>query len=186
MSKRGPYFKYFFDDSDIPKQTLHDYNNKRNKRKSDDTDTYLVNEDKILDISNENSENINSSPNFYESDEHPTQAKNEDENENENIIDVSDLLNENEDFNEVDLSAALLSMFFSCKLTQSAFVTVLQFSKILSKANIPKDFDGCAKILLKEYGNRIDFQKIWYCTFCNQKVNLSHHKQRACNICLKK
>ena len=98
------------------------------------------------------------------------------------------IFNQSEDdaYNEVDLSAALLSMFFSSKLTQSAFVVVLEFTKLFSKVNVPKDFNACAKILHKEYDNSIEYTKVWYCSFCDIKVGLKYNKQRGCDICMKK
>ena len=90
----------------------------------------------------------------------------------------------NSTYNQVDLCAALLALFFSSILTQSAFSIVLELTTIITDLEIPKDFDSCANLFLKSVNiKKIDYSKKWFCDNCNTETILIHQKQRMCQVC---
>jgi hypothetical protein len=174
------YFKYLFSsDETIPKRMLNKW--KKCKIK---TETSNYEEDQINGEDNQ----IN-----YEDDQITNSSTDNDDKfelENGSTNDLNDsiknLLND-KDFSKIDLYGALLSLFFSSKLSQSAFSLVLNFVELISEMDAPKDFDDCGNTFLKLLSEqKIAYSKKWFCKSCNLEVSLKTPKQRMCYICCKR
>lgn len=106
----------------------------------------------------------------------------------ENINGYNDLINSldftSDDLNEYDIHAALLAMFYSCKMRQSAFKTVLNLMRILSPYKLPASFDTCSTIFNNYFGRELSFNKTWLCKTCNVRVSeVSNRFIRKCDEC---
>jgi hypothetical protein len=84
-----------------------------------------------------------------------------------------------------EIAAALLSVFYSAKLTQSALSIVAEFASILVQQHLPNSFNQCAKIMFEESGDSIKFEKFWFCKICNEYSKITQY-QRRCLKCNKK
>ena len=85
------------------------------------------------------------------------------------------------------INAALLCLFFSGNLSQSAFKLVCDFAKIFlnSKIKIPTDLNQCTRIV--ENKNKLTFQKYWFCQYCKSYLdNISDKFKNECELCGKK
>jgi hypothetical protein len=178
---RGRYFQYLnSDDLPIPKTTIW---NKR-KRKNEDVD----HENNVLEVStpdnNLEDNNNDDDQNNQEIDSNNSQIS---ETLRNLLCEAEEFAEKNRNFNQTDLCAALLALFFSSKITQSAFSVVLNFTTIVTDLEIPKDFDSCANMFLKSLNiKKIDYSKKWFCDNCNKVTIPVHQKQRMCQICFNK
>jgi hypothetical protein len=56
----------------------------------------------------------------------------------------------------MEMSAVLLSIFFTTGVSQNGFNVILRFTDLIMKScNVPKRFDDCVKILLKDNNDTI-------------------------------
>lgn len=95
-------------------------------------------------------------------------------------------LQTNDEKHKIANSAALLSLFYSGKLTQSAFKLACQCFSLLNRDLenlIPKNYDQCADILLKTCDEQINFTKTMYCRFCSTIIVDFDKSLRLCKIC---
>jgi hypothetical protein len=86
----------------------------------------------------------------------------------------------------MEMSAVLLSIFFTTGVSQNGFNVILKFTDLKTKScNVPKRFDDCVKILLKDNNDTIKDNKTLYCVCCQKKVILEKicSKQRNCKTC---
>jgi hypothetical protein len=133
IKKSQMYFQYFRSlDAEIPQSTLNRWkkrariqeeslrsNNEydhgiREYQKSDD------NNDNGYDDEDEDQNTFHSVYEIENNDEFDLQ--NEDEDVNEDLKSIKELLKKDDkDYSELDLYDALLSLFFSCKISQAAF-----------------------------------------------------------------
>lgn len=96
--------------------------------------------------------------------------------------DKLDILREN--LSELELCAALLSIFYAINVTQEGFKIVLRFTSLLVEPlRIPSSFDECVKVLLKHTDDSIDSMKNWFCPVCEIITSLSNCYQRSCTNC---
>lgn len=89
----------------------------------------------------------------------------------------------NEEINEKNVYASLISLFFRGNLTQSTFKLVIEHTQLLIPFKLPKDFDQLMGKIEKE---RLMYTKQWFCQKCCKYISLSHNKQRNCLICYSK
>jgi hypothetical protein len=181
------YFKYLFSSDDtIPKRMLNKW-----KRRKVQTETSNYDDDQINgedDQINGEEDQINGEDDQINNSLTDNDDKLEQENGSTNDLNdsIKSLLHD-KDFSKIDLYGALLSLFFSSKLSQSAFSLVLDFVELISEMDAPKDFDDCGNTFLKLIGEqKIAYSKKWYCKSCNLEVNLNTPKQRMCYICCKR
>jgi hypothetical protein len=104
--------------------------------------------------------------------------------DDECILEISDILKNNcEILEEKEMAATLMALFFHLKLTQNAFHVISDLINFLSSSKVPNSFDKCAKILLKETGDQVEFKKRWFCSNCLKNVQLVNQYQRQCRDC---
>jgi hypothetical protein len=99
---------------------------------------------------------------------------------------------------KVEISCALLAIFFSGRMTQHALSLVMMLVKILEKDDeLPKSFDELVKTILTINKNAIDYNKKMYCIICKKffivdKDEIKHlapeekkeiRFKRKCDIC---
>ena len=76
------------------------------------------------------------------------------------------------DFDELDedeISAALIALFYTTKVTQAGFIHFLSFLKLFNKhRETPNNLNQCIKTLMQSCNpcNSIDYEKRWYCQQC--------------------
>ena len=186
MSRKS-YFKYLYSpNTPIPRKSLYRLK-KRSIIQATETETGKTNDDSNNDQTVDDFENDNEFE-LHDEDLEDNYQNLEEENHKDLHDSIKQLLNKDDNnYSKTDLYAALLSLFFSSKLSQSAFSIVLNFIELVSDMDVPKDFNDCGNRFLKLVGEQsIAFSKKWFCKSCNVEVVLTHNKQRICNICNKR
>ena len=75
-------------------------------------------------------------------------------------------------------------MFYSGKLTQTAFKIITELISILSPFDIPRSFDTCCSIVGESCDYILDFKKQWICKHCDiVTCELNNRFQRKCLDC---
>jgi len=91
---------------------------------------------------------------------------------NESIKEL--LKKDDKEYSEIDLYGALLSLFFSCKISQAAFPIILSFVELISDVEVPKDFNECGNSFLKLLNEqKIAVSKRWFCKSCDVEVSVN-------------
>ena len=137
---------------------------------SDNSDRDYSNDDKedndidTFDFRNSNLEEISDQKNYLEE------------------INKTLLVFRNENLTKEEVSAALLSIFYSTGISQCGFKIVLKFLAVFVQ-NVPLSFDQCASILLNHSNDQISKTQMHYCTSCDLQVKLENCYQRRCKNC---
>lgn len=88
----------------------------------------------------------------------------------------------------VELAAALLTVFFNGHMTQSCLNMMLKLVNIISDIKVPTRFDSLLSLILKNTDqNYIGFDKRWYCEVCYKLIEQPQNRfQRSCSMCKSK
>ena len=79
--------------------------------------------------------------------------------------------------NKVEISCALLAIFFSGRMTQHALSLVMKLVKILVKDDeLPKSFDELVKTILTNNNDAIEYSKKMYCFICKKFFDVDKEK----------
>ncbi len=92
--------------------------------------------------------------------------------------------NEEISYDIESISASLLGLFYAGNFTQDQLAKIIEFTQLFCKEKIPKKFNNLANTLNLNLKN--NYNKIWHCQQCNQKIELEHNKQRNCKTCKSK
>jgi hypothetical protein len=87
-------------------------------------------------------------------------------------------------FDELELNAILLTLFYETKMNQTSFASILETIKLFTNTKLPKSFNSCATKLLNIFGEKIEYSKLWYCVSCKKFVVLRNQYDRSCKTCL--
>ena len=184
---RNSYFKYLYsEDVEVPRRTLSRW---KKRARSLERDNNIEEEDFPNDFSVNNLNKSYDATNLIDDNQIDSHEEDFIEDSIEDSIEdlnfsIRELFTGEETFNQTDLYAAFLSLFFSSKLSQSSFSIVVGFVKLISDLQVPKNFDDCGNTFLKLVNDKaIKSSKIWFCLECNKKVELTQSRQRMCNIC---
>ena len=181
------YFQYFRSlDAEIPQSTLNRWKKRariheESLRNNNEFD-HGIREYQKSDDNNHNGsedEDQNSFHSGYDIENNDDfDLQNEDEYEyvnkdlNESIKEL--LKKDDKDYSELDLYGALLSLFFSCKISQAAFPIILSFVELISDVEVPKDFNECGNSFLKLLNEqKIAVSKRWFCKSCDVEVSVN-------------
>lgn len=82
--------------------------------------------------------------------------------------------------NENILCASLLTVFFNANLTQEALKIVIEHTQLFTNIKIPKTFN---QLMVRINNEKLDYEKVWFCQYCEVKCELSNTKQRICSSC---
>lgn len=109
-------------------------------------------------------------------------------NEIENTVIVEEELDESidkiADINREELYGALLSMFYDCKMTQTALETNLKLFKVLFQGEFPNNFNQLSNFVLNSNNDSIVYKKKWHCYICIKSFEeLATRYDRNCPIC---
>ncbi len=103
-------------------------------------------------------------------------------NDNEKLFD--DIVNVTENLSKESTCALLLSVFFNCRMTQRCMNLVIKTMNLIQRIELPKTFDGLAKVLLKIDNDHLQYKKRYYCSQCKILVSeLPNRFQRTCSGC---
>lgn len=94
-----------------------------------------------------------------------------------------DNFNNRPSFNELEITAILLTAFYESKITQVGFKVFLNCARLITNFDLPKSYNTCASKLLKEFDKAIEYSKKWYCAVCKNFRNISQY-QWNCELCL--
>ena len=90
-------------------------------------------------------------------------------------------------FDELELNAILLTLFYETKMNQTSFASILETIKLFTNTLLlilPKSFNSCATKLLNIFGEKLEYSKLWYCVSCKKIVVLRNQYDRSCKTCL--
>jgi hypothetical protein len=77
-----------------------------------------------------------------------------------------------------EISAALLTLFFSGDFTKTALAKTIELMQLLTNEKLPKTFN---QLLTRLQANPIEYSKRWYCQPCDEFVELNNQYQRRCS-----
>ena len=96
----------------------------------------------------------------------------------------NDMLEKNT-FNDLELNSLFLTMFYNTNITQASFSDVMKTFQMITTLKLPKSFNSCARKLLNNFGEKLNYSKKWFCVSCAIFVKTEQH-QRNCSTCLKR
>ena len=70
-----------------------------------------------------------------------------------------------------EISALMLTLFYSGKFTQRAFGVTIKAINMISDIKLPYDFNALSKILMCVHNDEIKWGKKWYCHLCKKIVD---------------
>ena len=178
------YFQYFRSlDADIPERTLNRWKSRariheESLRSDNENDhripEYQNNDDYNNVHADEDDQNcLHSVYDLENTDEFDLRSEEDiSEDLNESIKEL--LKKDDKEYSEIDLYGALLSLFFSCKISQAAFPIILSFVELISDVEVPKDFNECRNSFLKLLNEqKIAVSKRWFCKSCDVEVSVN-------------
>ena len=178
------YFQYFCSlDADIPERTLNRWKSRarihEESLRSDNENDHRIPEYQ----NNDDYNNVHADEDDQNSLHSVYDLENTDEFDLRSEEDISEDLNESikellkkddKEYSEIDLYGALLSLFFSCKISQAAFPIILSFVELISDVEVPKDFNECRNSFLKLLNEqKIAVSKRWFCKSCDVEVSVN-------------
>ena len=178
------YFQYFRSlDADIPERTLNRWKSRarihEESLRSDNENDHRIPEYQ----NNDDYNNVHADEDDQNSLHSVYDLENTDEFDLRSEEDISEDLNESikellkkddKEYSEIDLYGALLSLFFSCKISQAAFPIILSFVELISDVEVPKDFNECGNSFLKLLNEqKIAVSKRWFCKSCDVEVSVN-------------
>lgn len=93
-------------------------------------------------------------------------------------------------YNKDEVAFAILTLFFSGKMTQTALETCVKLFNILTGQKLPQEFEDLLKILMKNDDNKGEnscknFVKKYHCPTCEVDIEVSRDNryQRICKNC---
>jgi hypothetical protein len=81
------------------------------------------------------------------------------------------------------ITVILLTAFFDAKVAQVGFKSFLDAIKFITNCELPNSFNSCASKLLKEFDEKLEYKKKWYCISCKKCIIISQF-ERNCKTCL--
>ena len=178
------FFQYFRSlDADIPERTLNRWKS-RARIHEESLRSDNENDDRIPEYQNNDDYNNGHADEDDQNSLHSVyDLENTDEFDLRSEKDISEDLNESikellkkddKEYSEIDLYGALLSLFFSCKISQAAFPIILSFVELISDVEVPKDFNECGNSFLKLLNEqKIAVSKRWFCKSCDVEVSVN-------------
>jgi hypothetical protein len=168
------YYKYLTGKIKKPRTTLYRHKLITNLNKNSIKNNYKAHKDSAY--YSKSSLNDNLKENVVEDDE------------SSDTTSITDFIFESikDDFNNQDLCAAYLCLFYSGGLNKTQLEKILELNNLIFTDKIlPKSFNDCAKELLNKMEDTINYNKKWYCRSCKIFINLDKPSQRTCHICSK-
>jgi hypothetical protein len=184
---RGKYKRYLTDNvSQMPRQTR--FNQKKKEKSKQTSLSYrTVPEDSSSQaLTNGLPTNIKTQTPEFTASEKPTSLELTTDDA-EHLIEHADIVQSSSNEERVDkddLCIAILSAFYSGKITQSALNINMQLFNIIFENTLPRNFNSLSTHLLRINGDKIAYDKRWYCNKCNTSTEkLESVFQRMCSMC---
>jgi hypothetical protein len=176
------YKKYLTDpNAQIPRRTLYRQIKKKNIIKNINEEESNGHDDQQHDFND-----IDIQEQQYQTyfDSSMTRDLNRDEIQKNDIEAFQIILNNNQpSMDDTMITAILLTAFFDAKVTQVGFKSFLDAIKLITNCELPNSFNSCASKLLREFDEKLDYKKKWYCTSCKKFIIISQY-ERNCKTCL--